>query len=80
MFEPPQQKISDKTDKFKTFSLMESEPSGGLPLDLPLDLWQRIFASLSTEEWAMASGTCRAFRDIELGVLDMDVSSHDALR
>lgn len=61
-------------------SLMESEPSGGLHLELPLDLWQRIFASLSTKEWAMASGTCRAFRGIELGILDMDVTSHGALK
>ena len=59
---------------------MESEPSDGLYLELPSDVWERVFALLSTKEWAMASGTCRAFRGIKLGVVDMDVSSHGALR
>lgn len=58
---------------------MESKRPGGFALSLPLELWQRILTFLSTKEWAKASGTCRAFRGIQLDVIDLDVKSHNAL-
>lgn len=68
------------TDLAASCAAVRQVPSDGLHLKLPLDLWQRIFALLSPKEWAKVSGTCRFFRGIQLGVLDMHVNSHNALR